>query len=134
MRRHAPEEFLYEHDFDKNGVLFYLGTLGYQTVWQNPDLIRRQVKAFASSVSAGTPSNLVGRTITNNHSANEAFSFFGFQITLDRRLLPTCYTIRNRPADTYALLSWRFEGSNDLINWQLLDTRLIDFHDKETKA
>eukprot|EP00353_Schmidingerella_taraikaensis_P008239 CAMPEP_0185588788 /NCGR_PEP_ID=MMETSP0434-20130131/54537_1 /TAXON_ID=626734 ORGANISM="Favella taraikaensis, Strain Fe Narragansett Bay" /NCGR_SAMPLE_ID=MMETSP0434 /ASSEMBLY_ACC=CAM_ASM_000379 /LENGTH=55 /DNA_ID=CAMNT_0028211703 /DNA_START=591 /DNA_END=758 /DNA_ORIENTATION=- len=26
----APEEFLYESDFDKRGVLFYLGTLGYR--------------------------------------------------------------------------------------------------------
>lgn len=112
-----PAEFLYEHDLDKNGVFFYLGTLGFQTVWQNPDQIRRLVRGFASSISAGTPSNLAGRALTNNHSANEAFSFFGLQLAQERRLLPTCYSVRNRPSESYAMLSWRFEGSNDLINW-----------------
>ena len=31
------------------------------------------------------------------------------------------------------MLSWRFEGSNDLINWQLLDTRYNDLHDAWTR-
>jgi hypothetical protein len=74
----------------------------------------------------------MGRHVTNNHTMNQAFSFFGFQITLGRYLLPTCYTIRNRPSEAYVMLSWRFEGSNDLVNWQLLDTRYHDLHDQQT--
>ena len=57
----VPAEFVYDHDFDKNGALFYLGTMGYQTEWKNPDHERRQVRSFASSISKGRPSDIVGR-------------------------------------------------------------------------
>ena len=30
-------------------------------------------------------------------------------------------------------MSWRFEGSNDLVNWQLLDARYNDMHDHKTR-
>ena len=66
----APKEFLYQSDFDKRGVLFYLGTLGYQTVWQNPDSVRRQVRAFSSSLSAGQPCDLLSRQLYNLHTVN----------------------------------------------------------------
>lgn len=33
QKHYPPKEFLYEHDMDKRGALFFLGTLGYQTVW-----------------------------------------------------------------------------------------------------
>ena len=46
----VPVEFKYDHDFDHNGTLFYLGTLGYQAHWQNPDIVRKQIRTFASSV------------------------------------------------------------------------------------
>ena len=124
-----PDEFLYESDFDSNGVLFYLGTLGYQTNYANPDASRRQVRAFSSSMTSGNPSDILGRSLVNCHTLNEPFSFFGLHLTAGRRLLPTCYSIRNRDSDNYVLLSWRFEGSNDLVNWQLLDTRYHDLHD-----
>lgn len=37
----VPSEFVYEYDFDNNGALFYLGTLGYQSTWQNPESMRK---------------------------------------------------------------------------------------------
>jgi hypothetical protein len=40
---YVPNEFIYDHDFDNNGALFYLGTFGYQTTYQNPDSVRKQV-------------------------------------------------------------------------------------------
>ena len=40
-----------------------------------------------------------------------------------RRLLPTCYSIRNRSASTHVLLNWHFEGSNDKEAWKVLDRR-----------
>lgn len=33
----VPSIFKYKHDFDKHGVLYYLGTLGYTRKWENPD-------------------------------------------------------------------------------------------------
>ena len=130
----APDEFLYESDFDKRGVLFYLGTLGYRASYQNPDAGRMQVQAFSSSLSAGSPSDVLGRSLVNCHTVNEPFSFFGMHLRGGRRLLPTCYSIRNRNSDNYAMLSWRFEGSNDLVNWQLLDSRYNDSHEEHLRA
>jgi hypothetical protein len=36
-RPFVPQEFLYDLDFDNQGALYYLGTLGFQTAWQNPE-------------------------------------------------------------------------------------------------
>ena len=35
----VPTEFVYEHDFDENGALFFLGSFGKRKMWQNPHLI-----------------------------------------------------------------------------------------------
>jgi len=32
----APSEFAFEYNFDENGVLYYLGSLGKRRNWQNP--------------------------------------------------------------------------------------------------
>lgn len=41
-----------------------------------------------------------------------------------RGLLPTCYTIRNRNSTTHVLMNWHLEGSNDKVNWVILDRRI----------
>ena len=77
MLQAVPAEFVYDHDFDRNGALFYLGTLGYQLEWKNPDVDRRQVRSFASSISKGRPSDILGREAVNCYTMNQAFAFFG---------------------------------------------------------
>jgi hypothetical protein len=74
----VPVEFKYDHDFDHNGTLFYLGTLGYQAHWQNPDIVRKQIRTFASSVDQGRPSDIVGRRSVNCMTHQQPFSFMGF--------------------------------------------------------
>ena len=66
----VPTEFVYDHDFDRNGALFYLATYGYQAGWQNPDTERKQVRSFASSISKGRPSDILGRSVVNCHTEN----------------------------------------------------------------
>ena len=44
-----------------------------------------------------------------------------------RRLLPNCYTLRNGLINQ-VMTSWRFEASNDLVNWYTLDTRYGNLH------
>eukprot|EP01065_Artemidia_motanka_P025753 TRINITY_DN3071_c0_g1_i1.p1 TRINITY_DN3071_c0_g1~~TRINITY_DN3071_c0_g1_i1.p1 ORF type:complete len:176 (+),score=31.13 TRINITY_DN3071_c0_g1_i1:54-581(+) len=57
--------FRYEHDFDENGLFYYIGTLGLQEPWKNPDSERRlvscQKKPEWFSPSSSPASNLVGR-------------------------------------------------------------------------
>lgn len=60
----------------------------------------------------------------NCRTGNEPFSYFGLDLGEGRQLLPTCYSIRNRNITTHVMLNWHFEGSNDKVNWTVLDRRL----------
>jgi hypothetical protein len=80
--------------------------------------------AFASSVGAGRVEDFVGRIATNCRSANEPMSYFGVDLGAERKMLPTCYTFRNRNSSTHVMLNWHFEASNDKVNWTLLDRRV----------
>ena len=90
-----PTEFVFQHHFDENGALYFLGTYGKRRLYQNPHSLG-QVQAFASSIGQGHPEDIVGRTSTMTRTGNEPFSFFGVDLGEGRQLLPTCYTIRNR--------------------------------------
>ena len=117
------QAFVYNFDFDENGLFFFLGTEGRKKMWQNPHLVG-QVQAFASSIGFGSIHDLIGRKCVNLRSLNEPFSFFGVDIGEGRKLLPSCYTIMNRNASTYVMMNWHFEGSNDKLNWTILDRRV----------
>lgn len=67
---------------------------------------------------------MVGRTAVNCRTLNQPYSFYGVQLGNDRKLLPTSYSIRNRDSSNQVMLSWRLEGSEDLVNWTTLDTRV----------
>jgi hypothetical protein len=103
--------------------LFFLGTLGYQTTWQNPDSVRKQVLTFSSTIVTGRTCDAVGRKAAKSATADEPFSFYGFQFLLGRKLIPTSYSLQNGTYQGNAMMNWRFEGSNDMINWNCLDMR-----------
>lgn len=117
-----PTEFKYEHDFDENGALFFLGSSGKRKMWQNPHSAANVI-AFASSIGAGKIEEFVGRTVTNCRTHNEPYSYFGVDIGNMRGIVPTIYTIRNRNSTTHVLMNWIFEASNDKVNWFELDRR-----------
>lgn len=55
-------QFTYSYDFDKNGVIYYLGTSGYKkTTFENPHLLGL-IRTFSSSLKSGKVEDLVGRT------------------------------------------------------------------------
>ena len=116
--------FKYNYDFDENGALYYLGTLGKKYIYRNPHELNL-VKVFASSISKGEKSDFVGRNLVNLRTENEEFSFFGVDLGQNRRLVPSAYSLRNRNSSTHVLLCWELEGSNDKINFEVLDTRIF---------
>lgn len=116
-------EFIYEYDFDENGVFFYLGTYGRKRAWQNPHALGL-VHCFASSIGSGKVEDIVGRQVVNCRTLNEPFSFFGVDLGEGRFLIPTCYSIRNRNSSTHVLMNWHMEASNDKVNWVILDRRI----------
>ena len=123
-------EFTYNYDFDENGVFYYLGTLGKSTSYENPHLIQ-QAKAFYSSLGKGNISDFIGRELVNLRTLNEPYSFFGVDLGEDRFLLPSAYTIKNRNSSSHVIFNWVLEGSNDKINFEVLDSRTFKSNDLE---
>jgi len=82
------------------------------------------VRAFASSIGSGYVDDIVGRSLSNCRTLNEPLSFVGVDFGEGRRVLPTAYSLRNRNSEAHILLNWHFEGSNDKINWNILDRRI----------
>lgn len=99
----VPDEFIYEYDFDENGLLFFLGTYGKTRPWQNPHILG-QTQVFSSSLGSGQLLDFVGRESTNLRTQNEAFSYFGIDLGTSRLFIPICYSIRNRNASTYKFI------------------------------
>ena len=120
----APSEFMFEYNFDENGVLYYLGSYGKRRNWQNPHTIG-QVRAFASSLgNSCNVDSFVGRSVTNCRTEDEPFSFFGVDLGAERRLVPTHYTLRNRNSPTHVVKNWYLEASVTGATWMILDARI----------
>ena len=116
--------FKYEYDFDENGIFYYLGTKGKILPYKNPHEIG-QIKVFASSLGKGNLSDFVGRNLVNLRTQNEENSFFGVDLGNERFLIPSSYSIKNRNSSSHVMLCWNLEGSNDKINYEVLDTRIF---------
>ena len=116
-------EFTYHHDFDENGALHYLGTLGGQSPYKNPYEIN-QIKVFFSSMGKGSYEDFVGRRLANCRTLNEPNAFMGVDLGLDRWLLPNTYSIRNRDSNRHCLMNWVFEASLDFKTWFIMDRRI----------
>ena len=115
-------KFKYKNDFDKNGALYYIGTLGLSKKYNNPHKLKL-IKAFGSPLLNGNYCDFVGRENVNLMTENEENSFFGVDLGLNRNLIPTLYSIKNRDSSSNVLLSWNLQGSNDKIKFEILDSR-----------
>ena len=126
-------KFKYKSDFDTNGALYYIGTYGLVRKYQNPHDLKL-VKAFGSSLLSGYYSDFVGREIVNLCTENEENSFFGVDLGPNRNLLPTLYSIRNRDSSSNVLLNWNLQGSNDKINFAILDKRIFNYDNNNNNS
>ena len=75
-----------------------------------------------------------GRSIVNCRTLNEPYSFMGVDLGVNRFLLPSCYTIRNRMSSSYVMLNWLLEGSINSEKWYILDKRLYQTEDLQYNA
>ena len=121
--RQTPLVFSYKYDFDDNGAFYYLGSYGKQGPWANPHE-NGQVQAFFSSLGKGIVADVVGRECVNCRTLNEPNSFMGVDLGVNRYLIPTCYSIRNRNSNHHVLLNWTLEASTDLKEWYRIDKRV----------
>ena len=87
--------FTYNHDFDKNGILYYIGTDGLTTSWANP-AEKKEVFVVRSSNGSGADQNFVGReAIYTSTDYREPNQWFRVDFGQFRRIYPTRYTLRH---------------------------------------
>ena len=122
-QQEAEMIFTYRYDFDENGALYYLGTKGNTANYTNPYSLSL-VKVFFSSMGKGSYEDLVGRSVVNCRTLNEPNAFMGIDLGLERYIVPSCYTLRNRDSSRHIMLNWLFEGSVDFKTWFILDKRI----------
>ena len=117
-------QFIFSHDFDENGCLYYLGTEGRTKNYKNP-YETGFVKVFFSSISESSRyKDLVGRSLENCRTSNQKDSYMGVDLGKNRSLIPKQYSIRNRDCLKHVLLNWILEASWDYQNWYEIDKRI----------
>lgn len=122
------KKFTYASDFDKNGILYYLGTQGgFSDTWENP--YKKGVVNISYTGEFGSPGimkteNLITREVIDStffggsKPQTLALDFGNNLISLDQ------YTIRHgyKYANSF-IYKWIVSGSTDGINWVTLDSR-----------
>eukprot|EP01083_Nonionella_stella_P037399 101947_1 len=122
-------EFQYHHDFDENGILYYLGTAAKTKDWCNPHE-EGVVRVTSSSLQYDSEpaSAICGRESVRCVSKAEEHQWFMIDF-ITKKICPTHYTLRHYESwDTEALRFWRFEGSNDGERWYSLRKHKMDCH------
>jgi E3 ubiquitin-protein ligase HECTD1 len=125
--------FEYEHDFDKNGILYYLGTdEGKKTYYGFP---RDYVKVFPTPIFQGSVEqafkwsgeapkivqNWCYKGWADNQKSMHGELWFSIEF-LNHTVVPTKYTIRHGYPGGHALRNWNFEATNDGKKWKVLES------------
>eukprot|EP01083_Nonionella_stella_P060559 158105_1 len=119
----AGKMFVYQSDFDTNGILYALGSSYGDEEWSNP-----AVKGFVTVTSNGwhygndNILNVVGRKFKGSCcTKNVAHSWFCVDFGANIKIKPSAYTLRHDAHGAgHVIRTWNFEGSNDGKHWKTL--------------
>eukprot|EP01083_Nonionella_stella_P080141 220057_1 len=116
--------FVYEHDYDTNGIVYFLGTNFGEEQWENPSERGLIALNSLSGWNAGSVNDMVGRTCNQSWSYHKTENNW---ITIDfgekLKVKPTGYTLQysnNEGACEWYLRNWNLEGSNDGSDWTVI--------------
>jgi len=115
----------YVSDFDRNGILYYVGSNFGNSVWSNPSA-KGRVCVLASSCGHGEPHDLVGRTIANFRTKDEEGAWSIVDFGEKRRAHVTHYTLMARQFKSHYPRAWVLEGSVDGSKWLPMSTHEED--------
>eukprot|EP01083_Nonionella_stella_P042846 115638_1 len=106
--------FKYESDFDMNGIVYYLGSDGGKSDWQNPSkkgIIK--IDSVPLRMDSKAKHNFVGREPVRCLTKNTRNAWFSIDFG-DAQIKPTHYTLRHYVSwKDYCLRSWELQGSRD---------------------
>ena len=110
-------EFVYAHDLDMNGILYWLGTQRWTKPWQNPDdlgLVHVTSVPLAIAPKSEPASAIVGRSLCRCVTLPNRESWFVIDL-LTVWVRPTAYTLRHYDSwDTECLRDWKLQGSKSV--------------------
>jgi hypothetical protein len=120
-------DFIYDSDFDGNGVVAYLATNDGLSSYVNPvDLGLMSVTASSLMPNSEPARSVVGDVAVRCVTRALPNSFFEIEFS-DLKVQPTHYSLRYYSSfDTEALRDWVFEGSVDGVSWRLLSRHIDD--------
>eukprot|EP01083_Nonionella_stella_P025632 70606_1 len=106
--------FEYERDFDRNGIIYFLGCDYGNDDWQNPSekgII--QIQSTKIHDESKSIHHFVGREAARSMTNGEENAWFSIDFK-GLQVKPTHYTLRHYISnDDYCLRNWDFEGSAD---------------------
>ncbi|KAG5675368.1 hypothetical protein PVAND_005277 [Polypedilum vanderplanki] len=121
--------FKHQHDFDENGIIYYIGSNGKSTDWVNPG--QYGLVTITSSEGRQLPYGKLEDILSresisvNCHTKDNKKAWFA--IDLGMFVLPSAYTLRHaRGYGRSALRNWLFQMSKDGVNWVTLVTHVED--------
>ncbi|KAK9885691.1 hypothetical protein WA026_012456 [Henosepilachna vigintioctopunctata] len=124
------QTFKHSHDFDENGLIYFIGTNGKSTAdWVNPAQygLVTVTSSDGRNLPYGRVEDILSRdsSALNCHTNDDKRSWFS--IDLGMFLIPTAFTLRHaRGYGRSALRNFLFQMSKDGINWTTLSTHTDD--------
>lgn len=121
--------FKHQHDFDENGLIYFIGTNGKTTEWVNPaqyNLVQ-VTSSEGKQLPYGKLEDILSRdTISVNcHTKDNKKAWFA--VDLGVYIVPNAYTLRHaRGYGRSALRNWMLQASKDGVTWQTLVTHTDD--------
>jgi len=117
----ALKIFEHSEDWDDQGLLYYLGTMGGLQNWTNPHesgWVKAELINIAFSAS---PSNTLSRTPARLRTKLRKNPWFSLDLGEGTEFLLSNYTIRHGGhKDESPLESWDIQGSNDGLEWETI--------------
>jgi hypothetical protein len=117
------KKFEYVSDFDKNGLLYWIGTSEGEKPWTNPFSVGQIVITTSHPMYSGGMriEDIVSREGGNSCYWGSTCPQYFILDLKHRRLRPNYFTLRHgyQAANSY-IQNWTFACSNDQVNWLTL--------------
>ncbi|XP_014470606.1 PREDICTED: E3 ubiquitin-protein ligase HECTD1 isoform X2 [Dinoponera quadriceps] len=130
LKEESRITFKYQHDFDENGVLYWIGTNAKTcSEWVNPGQYGLVVVTSSDgrNLPYGHLEDILSRdpSALNCHTNDDKRAWFS--IDLGVWIIPNAYTLRHaRGYGRSALRNWMFQASKDGVTWITLYTHVDD--------
>ena len=118
----SEKEFVYEGDYDGNGIIHWVGThYGEEKEWANPAQ-RGLIRVESSGWEYGSVEAMVGNKACRSCSSDkQGGAWASIEFVDDVMVKPTRYTLAHWTWNDFNYLrNWVFEGSSDGEQWTLI--------------